>query len=62
MPWDTFLDLAPHPLAPTLREVLREKFSAEEAQRLESVLRPSVEAGRELERNGIAYLTAVRGR
>jgi ubiquinone/menaquinone biosynthesis C-methylase UbiE len=60
MPWETFLSLAPHPLAPTLREVLKSEFSPEEAGRLEAVLRPSVESGREMERNAVAYLTAVR--
>jgi ubiquinone/menaquinone biosynthesis C-methylase UbiE len=60
MPWDTFINLAPHPLAPTLREILKTRFSAEEARQLESVLRPSVESGREIERNAVAYLTAIR--
>ena len=60
MPWETFLDIAPHPLAPTLREVMRDRFTADEAARFESVLRPSVEAGGEYERNAIAYLTAAK--
>jgi ubiquinone/menaquinone biosynthesis C-methylase UbiE len=59
MPWKTFLEIAPHPLAPTLGEILTTQFTAEEANRFEAVLRPSVESGREMERNAVAYLTAV---
>jgi len=60
MPWETFIEIAPHPLASTLREVLAATFTPDEAKRFEAVLRPSVESGRETERNATAYLTAVK--
>ena len=59
MPWSTFIEISPHPLAPSLREILAADFTPEEAKRFEAVLRPSVESGGESERDAIAYLTAV---
>jgi len=50
--WDTFLDTSPHPLAPSLRTILRERFTTEERLLFEAVIRPIVETDR------MAYLTA----
>lgn len=60
MAWDTLLNLTPHPLARSLREILAEEFTAEEAVRLEARLRPAVETGGQHERDAIAYLTATK--
>lgn len=60
MPWEDFLDQSPHPLAPTLREILETKFSAQDQKSLEDIMRLSLENE---SRDGIdrmAYLTAVK--
>jgi ubiquinone/menaquinone biosynthesis C-methylase UbiE len=58
IPWDVFVQLAPHPLAPTLAEILNDKFSCEERTKLEAHLRPALESGNALTTTHIAYLTA----
>jgi ubiquinone/menaquinone biosynthesis C-methylase UbiE len=58
--WDTFIDLAPRPHTPTLREILASDFSTEERRQFEDGLRPLVESGQVFERDAIAYLTAVK--
>lgn len=60
VPWDTFIDKAPRPGAPTLREVFASHLSEAEQRQLEEGLRPLVESGRHTERETIAYLTAVK--
>jgi ubiquinone/menaquinone biosynthesis C-methylase UbiE len=60
MPWATYIDTAPHPGAPTLREIFHEQFSAAERQEFERAMRPDVESGLRTERNTNAYLTAVK--
>ena len=58
VPWDTFLDTAHHPQAPTLREILANHFTEAERRHFESGLRPVVESGQMVYRDGIAFLTA----
>jgi arsenite methyltransferase len=58
--WETFLDIAPRPLAPTLREILSAGFNEAERTQFEKGLRAMVESGRFMERDTIAYLTAVK--
>ena len=58
--WDLFLDVAPHPLVASLREILSTKFSGEERARFESVMRPVVESGRSMSSEFIAYLNATK--
>jgi arsenite methyltransferase len=58
VPWDTFIDMAPRPGAPTLRELFSSHFSDIEQRQFEDGLRPQVESGQLTERNTIAYLTA----
>jgi hypothetical protein len=60
MPWDTYIDIAPRPGAPTLREVMASQLSESEQRRFEEGLSPLVESGRNMERDTIAYLTAVK--
>jgi hypothetical protein len=38
--WEIFLDVAPHPWAPPLREIVAQRFSQEERRLFERVLRP----------------------
>jgi ubiquinone/menaquinone biosynthesis C-methylase UbiE len=58
--WEAFLQRAPHPLAPSLADVMT-GFSSAECDALEAALRPQIEAGRWLRRDRVAYLTATVG-
>ncbi len=60
MAWDTHIDTAPRPGAPTLREAMRSHLSESERRLFEEALRPSVETGQNTERDTVAYLTAVK--
>ncbi len=60
VPWDTFIDKAPRPGAPSLRAVFASHLSDADRRQLEADLRPLVESGRHTERDAIAYLTAVK--
>jgi len=59
-PWDTYIDIAPRPGAPSLREVFASHLTAEEQRLLEESLRPLVESGRHKTRETTAYLTASK--
>ncbi|MDB6084617.1 MAG: ubiE/COQ5 methyltransferase family protein [Gammaproteobacteria bacterium] len=56
--WECFLGTAPHPLAPSLRTILAEKFSPEERQLFEELVRPTVESRKNSEINRMVYLNA----
>ena len=58
--WAAFLRLSPHPLAPSLGDILEERFSPREREALESHLRPRIEAGGYDTAERVAYLTAIR--
>jgi ubiquinone/menaquinone biosynthesis C-methylase UbiE len=58
--WDTFLRVAPNPLAPTLAETIDDALSPEEAKRFVSHLRPLFEEKRGTSRSAVAYLRAVK--
>jgi len=58
--WDTYIDIAPRPGAPTLREVMASRLSESEQRQFEDGLRSLVESGRNMERDTIVYLTAVK--
>jgi len=60
--WELYLDIAPHPAAPTLREILAERFAAEERSFFERVLRPTIESGGSVVIDRIAYLAAEKKR
>jgi arsenite methyltransferase len=62
MPWNTFIDTAPRPGAPTLREVFPSHLSGAEQLELEKGIRPMVEGGLMTTRSTIAYLTASKSR
>lgn len=58
VPWDTYIDIAPRPGTPTLREVFASHLSGPEQREIEAVLRPLVESGQHKTRETVAYLTA----
>jgi arsenite methyltransferase len=58
--WDTFLRVAPNPLAPSLAEMMDDALSPEEARRFVSHLRPLFEGKRGTSRSAVAYLRAVK--
>jgi ubiquinone/menaquinone biosynthesis C-methylase UbiE len=59
-PWETFIDMAPRPGAPSLREAMTTHLSLHERRQLENALRPMVESGKFKNRNTTAYLTASK--
>lgn len=58
--WESFLNAAGNPLAPTLAEAMETALSRDEVERFTNHLKPLVEAGRGVSRNACAYLWAVR--
>ena len=60
MRWDAFLDGSPHPLAPTLREIIRDQFGESEKAEFENALQPVVEAGHSLTTTRVCYLSAKK--
>jgi arsenite methyltransferase len=58
--WEVFLGTTPHPLAPSLNQILAEQFTPEERQYFEQMLRPTVEAGKSITTDRVAYLQAKK--
>jgi ubiquinone/menaquinone biosynthesis C-methylase UbiE len=58
--WDTYIDMAPRPGTPTLREVFTTHLTGPEQKQLEASLRPLVETGKHRTRETTAYLTASK--
>jgi len=58
--WEVFLNIAPRPDTPTLREVLENTFTADERGSFEARLRQLFEVGFFRESDVVAYLTALR--
>jgi hypothetical protein len=58
VPWEARMNVAGNPNVPSLREIITEIFSADEAARWESCIRPQMEAGGWTERNAVAHLRA----
>jgi ubiquinone/menaquinone biosynthesis C-methylase UbiE len=58
--WEVFVNSSPHPWAPPLQRILAEQFSQEERQLFESVLRPTVESGKNPTVDRIAYVIATK--
>ncbi|MDE3010348.1 MAG: methyltransferase domain-containing protein [Pseudomonadota bacterium] len=56
--WALFLEITPHPWAPNLRSILRERCTAEEAALFEHLVRPAVEAGVQPTTDRMVYLSA----
>lgn len=60
MAWGTFIDIAPLPGVPTLREIFAAHLSPAEQALFEAGLRPVIESGDYTARDAIAYLTAQK--
>jgi arsenite methyltransferase len=58
--WDTFLRIAPNPLAPTFGELVDGALTPEEAERFIGYLKPLYEEGRGRSRSAVAYLRAEK--
>jgi ubiquinone/menaquinone biosynthesis C-methylase UbiE len=58
--WEVFLSVSPHPWAPSLRQILAEKFTAEERTLFERLMRPQVESSTWTYTGVVAYLTAQK--
>jgi arsenite methyltransferase len=59
--WEQFLDTAPNPRIPTLREAIEQALTPAEMEAFTAHMRPLVEAGERTGRSAIAYLWAVKG-
>ena len=58
--WDVFLGSSPHPWAPSLKQILGERFSPDERQFFERMVRPTVESGKNATTDRAVYLQAQR--
>jgi SAM-dependent methyltransferase len=58
--WAVFVGSSPHPLAPSLKQILRERFTADECQFFEQIVRPIVESGNHINTDRAVYLQAER--
>jgi ubiquinone/menaquinone biosynthesis C-methylase UbiE len=58
--WNVFTGISPHPLAPTLKDILQNQFSGEERDFFEKTLRPQVESGQAVAVGRTLYLTAIK--
>jgi arsenite methyltransferase len=58
--WGVFLNSSPHPWAPPLSVILSEKFTPEERDFFEQMVRPTVEGGKNFSTERIAYLNAAK--
>jgi ubiquinone/menaquinone biosynthesis C-methylase UbiE len=58
--WNVFLGSSPHPLAPSLKKILAEQFTPDERQFLEQMVRPTVESGKNVTTDRVAYLQAQK--
>jgi arsenite methyltransferase len=59
--WDTFIRIAPNPLAPSLAETIDDALSPVEAKRFVSHLRPLFEGKKGTSRSAVTYLRATKG-
>ena len=60
IPWSTFIEIAPRPGTPCLREIFEQHFTAAEVALFERGMRPDVESGKLIGQNTNAYLTAEK--
>jgi arsenite methyltransferase len=60
--WEVFLGTSPHPWAPSLQRILAEQFTADERRFFEQIVRPTVESGRSITIERVAYLQARKPR
>jgi len=60
VPWEKYIECSPHPLAPTLGEVLRNNFTEEDRSYFEQVMRPLLLQGQLEGLERMVYLTAIK--
>jgi len=58
--WDVFIGISPHPWAPSLRQILAEKFTAADRELLERMVRPIVESGNNIVTERVVYMSAEK--
>jgi len=58
--WQIFLQTSPHPLAPSLQQILAEQFSDEERQFFEQMVRPTIESGKNITTERAVYMQAQK--
>jgi ubiquinone/menaquinone biosynthesis C-methylase UbiE len=58
--WETFIRIAPNPLAPTLAETIDQALTPEEAERFIAHMRPLFESENGTARSAVVYLRAVK--
>jgi ubiquinone/menaquinone biosynthesis C-methylase UbiE len=58
--WDVFLGSSPHPWAPSLKQILAQRFTSEEREFFEQMMRPAVESGGNVTTDRATYLQAQR--
>jgi arsenite methyltransferase len=58
--WDTFLNIAPHPYALTLKEIFETRFDAKEIELFESTVRPMLENQKLVSLDRVVFLVAKK--
>jgi hypothetical protein len=58
--WEVLLGSSPHPWAPSLKTIHDERFTADERQFFEQMVRPTVESGKNVSTDRVNYLQAQR--
>lgn len=58
--WEVFVGSSPHPLAPSLKQVFAQRFTAEDAAFFEHIVRPTVESGKNVTTDRVIYLQAQK--
>lgn len=58
--WAVFAGSSPHPWAPSLKTILSERFTPDDAGFLEQMVRPTVESGKNFTNDRVMYLQAQK--
>ena len=58
--WEVFINSSPHPLAPPLRAIMSEQFTAQERELFERTMRPVIEDPNAVTTDRMLYLTAKK--
>ena len=58
--WETFIRIAPNPLAPSLAETIDQALTPEEAERFVACMRPLFESNEGTARSAVSYLCALK--
>jgi arsenite methyltransferase len=58
--WEVFTGSSPHPLAPSLNQILTDQFTRQERELFEAILRPVIETYGTVAHDRMAYLQAVK--